>query len=127
MTVVGENTWTWLKGMCPCYFPVISMVNTNGLASVIHKRDILPELSGLVDTISISLNTQDATTYQRLSRPPFEGAYEAVLKFIAAAKDNIPEVTATAVDTPGVDIEKCREIAMSLGAAFRLRHLDVVG
>ncbi len=102
-------------------------VNTNGLASVIHKRDILPELSGLVDTISISLNAQDAATYQRLSRPPFEGAYEAVLKFIAAAKDNIPEVTATAVDAPGVDIEKCCEIAMSLGAAFRLRHLDIVG
>jgi TatD DNase family protein len=102
-------------------------VNTNGLGSLIHKRDILPELSGLVDIISISLNAHDASTYQRLSHPPFEGAYEAVLKFIAGAKDFIPEVTATVVDAPGVDIEKCGEIAIKLGARFRLRHLDVVG
>ncbi|WP_420265864.1 TatD family hydrolase [Candidatus Magnetominusculus dajiuhuensis] len=102
-------------------------INTNGLGCLIHKRDILPELSGLVDVISISLNAQDASTYQRLSHPPFEGAYEAVLKFIAGAKDCIPEVTATVVDAPGVDVEKCRQIAAALGATFRLRHLDVVG
>ncbi|MBF0515904.1 MAG: YchF/TatD family DNA exonuclease [Nitrospirae bacterium] len=102
-------------------------INTNGLACVIHKRNILPELSGLVDCISISLNAQDSSTYQRLSHPPFDGAYEAVLKFIAGAKGIIPEVTATVVDAPGVDVEKCREIALSLGASFRLRHLDIVG
>ncbi|MBF0457592.1 MAG: YchF/TatD family DNA exonuclease [Nitrospirae bacterium] len=102
-------------------------INTNGLAALIHKRDILPELAGLVDVISISLNAQDASTYQRLSHPPFDDAYEAVKKFIADAKAFIPEVTATVVDAPGVDIEKCREIALSLGAKFRLRHLDVVG
>ncbi|MCG6553084.1 MAG: YchF/TatD family DNA exonuclease [Candidatus Magnetominusculus sp. LBB02] len=102
-------------------------INTNGLGSVIHKRNILPELAGIVDCISISLNAQDAATYQRLSHPPFDGAYEAVLKFIAEARGIIPEVVATVVDAPGVDIERCREIAASLGAKFRLRHLDVVG
>ncbi|MBF0319808.1 MAG: YchF/TatD family DNA exonuclease [Nitrospirae bacterium] len=102
-------------------------VNTNGLAALIHKRNILPELAGLVDSISISLNAHDAGTYESLSRPPFEGAYEAVLEFISGAKDFIPEVTATVVGTSGVDIEKCREIAAALGARFRLRHLDAVG
>lgn len=35
-------------------------VNTNGLANLIWERDVTPEFAGLVDTVSISLNTPNA-------------------------------------------------------------------
>ena len=38
-------------------------INTNGLGSLIHNRNIAPELSGLIDTVSISLNTPNAARY----------------------------------------------------------------
>ena len=34
-------------------------MNTNGLSSLYNKRDITPEFKGLLDTVSISLNTSN--------------------------------------------------------------------
>ncbi len=102
-------------------------INTNGHANLIHKRDVLPELKGLVDSISISLDAQDQETYDRICRPAFKDAYQAVLGFIAEAKDYIPEVQATVVELEGVDPAKCREITDRLGVKLRIRKLDVVG
>lgn len=102
-------------------------LNTNGQGNLIHKRDILPELKGLVDAASISMNAQDAETYERISRPSFPGAYAEVIDFVRAAKTVIPDVQVTVVSAEGVDIEKCRQIADELGVALRVRRLDVVG
>jgi len=102
-------------------------INTNGHANLIHRRDVLPELKGLVDSISISLDAQDEETYNRLCAPVFDNAYAEVLRFIIQAKETIPDVQVTVVDAAGVDVGKCREIAETLGVRFRLRELDVVG
>jgi TatD DNase family protein len=102
-------------------------LNTNGHANLIHKRDVLPELKGLVDSISISLDAQDQETYDRLCRPAFKDAYPEVLRFIARAKEYIPEVLVTVVELEGVDIVKCRQIADRLGVKLRIRKLDAVG
>lgn len=102
-------------------------INTNGHANLIHKRDILPELAGIVDSISISLDAQDAETYNRLCRPAFDNAYAEVLRFVKRAEEVIPNVQITVVQLPGVDVEKCRQIALDLGVHFRLRKYDVVG
>jgi TatD DNase family protein len=102
-------------------------INTNGHANLIHKRDVLPELKGLVDSISISLDAHDRETYDRICRPVFREAYPEVLHFIAEAKDYIPEVQATVVDLEGVDTAKCAEIAAGLGVKLRIRKLDAVG
>lgn len=101
-------------------------VNTNGHANAFHRRDVLTELRGLVDEYSVSLDAQDAETYERLCMPSFDGAFEAVLGFIGKA-DEYAKVTATVVDAEGVDVEKCRELAEGLGATLRVRSLDVVG
>ncbi|MHB8880778.1 MAG: TatD family hydrolase [Thermodesulfovibrionales bacterium] len=102
-------------------------INTNGQAALIHGRNILPELRGLVDSISISLDAQDKATYDRICRPAYENAYEAVLQFIKDAREAIPEVRVTVVDMEGVDVQRCREIAEELGVLFAVRKLDVVG
>ncbi len=103
-------------------------VNTDGQANLVHGRDILPELAGLVDSISVSLNAPDAATYQKICRSEFgERGYQAVKDFLRAARAHIPSVTATAVAMPGIDIAACREVAEELGVEFRERVYNEVG
>ncbi len=102
-------------------------INTNGQGNLIHGRNIVPELTGLADSVSISLNAHDAETYERVSKPSFPNAYPAVIDFIRDAKSHIPEVKVTVVTAEGVDVARCRQIADELGVPLRIRTLDVVG
>ncbi|WP_353683290.1 TatD family hydrolase [Thermodesulfovibrio sp. 3907-1M] len=102
-------------------------INTNGQGNLIHERRILPELAGLIDSISISLNAQDRETYNKICNPSNPDAYDAVIEFIKEAKEFVPDVQVTVVDVKEVDIKKCEEIANSLGVRFKIRHLDQVG
>jgi TatD DNase family protein len=103
-------------------------IDTNGHANLIHKRNVLPELAGLVDAVSVSLNAQNAELYEKISQPKFGvETYESVKEFIRESKKYIPEVTATVVSLPEVDVDACRRIAEELGARFRVREYNVVG
>jgi TatD DNase family protein len=103
-------------------------INTDGQANQVHGRDILPELYGLVDTVSVSLNAPDAATYSRLCNTPFgDAGFNGVCDFIRTATAHIPQVIASAVTVPGVDVEACRVLAESLGAEFRVREYTDVG
>lgn len=98
-------------------------INTDGQANLVHGRNILPDLAGLVDCISVSLNAPDAATYMRFCNTPFgaEG-FRSMCDFISEAKKHIPHVIASAVTVPGVDVDACRALAESLGASFRIRE-----
>ncbi len=102
-------------------------INTNGHGNMIHGRNILPELKGIVDSISISLDAHDEETYNRICRPAFKNAFGEIINFIKEAKKFIPAVRVTVVTLEGVDVEKCRKIAEDLGVEFRVREFDVVG
>ena len=103
-------------------------INSDGQANLAHGRNILPELNGLVDSISISLNAADAATYGRLCNTPFgESGWQGVCDFLREAPRYIPDVTATAVTIPGIDIEACRKVAEGLGVKFRVREYAEVG
>ncbi len=103
-------------------------LNTDGLASLVHGRDVTPDLEDSVDAISISLNAQNSAVYARHCRPPIAGAHDAVLDFAERVRDFVPHVTLTAIDgLEGVDIPACRDIADRLGVEFRRRELDLVG
>jgi TatD DNase family protein len=102
-------------------------INTNGHGNLIHGRNILTELTGIVDTLSVSLDAQDEETYQKICAPTYKNAFREVVSFIREAKDYIPSVQATVVETERVDIQKCRELAEALGIPLRIRKLDVVG
>ncbi|PIS36649.1 MAG: radical SAM protein [Nitrospirae bacterium CG_4_9_14_3_um_filter_53_35] len=103
-------------------------INTNGQGNLIHKRNILPELNGLVDVYSVSLNAENEEKYLAICKPVFgPGAYRAVKAFILEAGKGA-EVNVTVVALPDVDIPACRKIALEeLKAGFRVRYYDEVG
>jgi TatD family-associated radical SAM protein len=96
-------------------------VDTNGLANLVFGRNVLEDLAGLIDAVSLSLNAPTAEEYERLCQPGLPGAFAAVLEFAREAVKVVPEVTLTAVSVPGVDLEACRRLAEGLGARFRVR------
>ncbi len=99
-------------------------INTNGLGNLIHRKDITPLFEGLIDTVSISLNTPDAKRYLELVRPKFgEGSYEAMLDFAKKAVRHVPNVVMTTVSTTltAEEEEKCRSICEEIGARYRIR------
>ena len=104
-------------------------VNTDGLANLVHGRNVLPELSGLVDALSVSLNAPDAQTYARICPSRYgEASHPAILSFLREAVRHIPSVSATAVALPGLDHDAVRRLAESIpGVSFRLRSYDEVG
>ncbi len=103
-------------------------VNTDGLANLVHGRDVTGEMAEVIDSLSISLNAQDEETYVRHTRPKLAGAYPAMLDFAARARDAGMAVSLTAIEgLEGVDIQACEKIASDLGVAFRRRVLDEVG
>ncbi|WP_026842695.1 TatD family hydrolase [Citrifermentans bremense] len=103
-------------------------VNTDGQANLVHGRNILPELAGLVDVLSVSLNAANAEDYQRLCNTPFGAAgFQGVCDFLREAPKYVPQVTASAVTVPGLDVGKVRELALSLGVDYREREYAEVG
>jgi len=104
-------------------------IDTDGQANLVYGRNILLELQGLVDAVSVSLNAESPEKYHRLCRSPFgEDGFHGVLDFIREAKKVIPEVVATIVTMPGVDVEACRRLAEEeLGVKFKRRAYDEVG
>jgi len=103
-------------------------LNTSGHGSVINRRDIVPELEGLIDAVSVSLNAPDAATYERLCRPTIPNAFQTVCDFLRACKSRIADVRATAVAVPDLDLEAVRRLAEEeLGVAFSVRQYNAVG
>lgn len=103
-------------------------INTDGQANLVYGRNILPELAGLVDCISVSLNAADADTYASLCNTPFgRHAFDGICHFLREAKKHIPRVVASAVTVPGLDFAAVRRLAESLGVEFREREYAEVG
>jgi TatD DNase family protein len=90
---------------------------------MINRRDIVPELAGVFDGVSISLNAHDRASYARLCRPDAgEKAFDAVLDFIRRAAASRMACAVTVLDCPGVDVEACRALVSSIPRArFRVR------
>lgn len=99
-------------------------INTNGAGSLINGRDIAPELKGLVDTVSISLNNPDAKRYNELVRSKFgEKSFDAMIEFARECKQYVPNVVMSTVDTTISHEEEaeCQKICDSIGATYRIR------
>jgi TatD DNase family protein len=97
-------------------------LNTDGHGNLINKRNIAPELHGIVDTVSISLNSVDPKQYGDLMRIDGEKNHAAMVEFAREAKKYVPDVVMSVVGMDEVDVEKAKEYVEDvLGAKYRVR------
>lgn len=99
-------------------------INTNGLGNLINERDITPELEGLIDTVSISLNTPNKERYYELTRSRFGiDSFDAMLDFAKNASKFVHDVVLTTVETTITKEEEqeCQAICDKLGVRYRIR------
>ena len=95
-------------------------LNTDGHGNFINKKDITPELQGLIDVVSISLNSTDPIQYSQLMRVKPE-MHNEMLEFSRKAK-NYTKVVLSIVGLSEVDKEKAKNLAINeLGVEFRER------
>ena len=102
-------------------------INTNGLADLIWQKQTAPQLEGLIDTVSISLNTPNKEDYLKVVRPKFGvGSYDAMLNFAKDCTAYVPNVVMTVVDvvTSKEEQEQCRKICENIGARLRVRPFE---
>ena len=99
-------------------------INTNGHSDLIQGRNTAPDYEGVIDIVSISLNTPSAERYQQICHSIYgEESFEALLRFASEVKHYVPTVLLSAVKetlTPD-EIEQCRMICSDLGVTLRLR------
>lgn len=99
-------------------------INTNGLGDLVNEESIAPRLHGLIDTVSISLNTPNAGRYLELTRSKFgAGSFDAMLAFARSCVGEVSRVVMTTVDTTITKEEEaqCAAICTDIGAEYRIR------
>lgn len=99
-------------------------INTNGLGDLIHQKSIAPQLEGIIDCVSISLNTPNPERYLELTRSRFGiGSFDAMLKFAEECTKYVPEVVLTTVATTLTEDEErqCADICARIGVRYRIR------
>ena len=99
-------------------------INTIGLADLIWERETTPELAGVIDAVSVSMNESDAESFERLCHPRFGlRSYDAMLKYIEDVKQYVPHVAVSVVSgsLSAAHLEKCRAKAEELGVYFKIR------
>ena len=101
-------------------------INTNGLSSIVLKRDITPDFKGLIDTVSISLNAPSKEEYYQLTRSKYGiDSFDYMLDFTLKTKQYVENVVLTVVDIIGDEkIAKCQKIADDLGVVLRVRPFE---
>lgn len=75
-------------------------LNTNGLGNLINKRNIVPEISEIIDSVSISLNAVNKKEYKELCNPSDEykdSAYDSLMEFVKESKNNMKETVVSFV------------------------------
>ena len=99
-------------------------INTNGLSDLIWQKDTAPMYKGLVDTVSISLNTPNKERYYELTRSKFGiDSYDAMLNFAGNISKYVPHVVLSTVATTLTEEEEkqCAQICKKLGVTYRIR------
>lgn len=108
-------------------YTIPTRINTNGLGNLVNNRDITPELKGLIDTVSISLNTPSKERYYELTRSRFGiESFDAMLDFAKRATQYVPNVILSTVSTTITEEEEkeCEEICKNLGVTYKIRPYE---
>lgn len=97
-------------------------LNTNGHGNIINKKNIAPEMKGLIDVVSISLNTFNPKQYSELVGLD-TSYFDEMIDFSKKSKPFVEKIVMTIVSISEVDIERARKITEEeIGAEFRIRE-----
>ncbi len=102
-------------------------INTNGLSNLIHGESTAHKLEGLIDVVSISLNTPNKERYLELTRSKFGiGSFDAMIKFASDCVNYVPKVILSTVETTltSEEEDECRRICESIGVTYRIREWE---
>lgn len=105
-------------------YQIPTRINTNGLSDLIHGKKTAQLLQGLIDTVSISLNTPNPQRYHELVRSKFgDISYQAMLDFARDCTKYVPHVVMTTVTTTltAEEEQQCAQICKEIGATYRIR------
>lgn len=95
-------------------------LNTNGHGNVINRKDITPEFEGLIDKVSVSLNSVSPEQYSKLMRVRPE-MHSEMLDFAKKAK-RFTHIVMSIVGIDEVDKEKAiKLVTEEIGVEFRER------
>ncbi|MBR6127532.1 TatD family nuclease-associated radical SAM protein [bacterium] len=113
-------------------YPEIKIrVNTNGHANAIYRTNVAEEFKELIDAVSVSLNAEDEDEYCEICKPKIPNAYNAMKDFTKSCVNAGMDVSMSVVTgfdkIHNIDVDKCEEIAKSLGAKFRNREFITNG
>ncbi len=96
-------------------------MNTNGHGNFINKKDITKEMKGLIDTISISLNSVDPIQYAELMKVDRQ-LHSEMIDFAIKAK-NYTNVIMSVVGLNEVDKERAKKfVSEEIGVNYRERE-----
>lgn len=99
-------------------------LNTNGLGNLVWKRNIVPELKGLFDSVHVSINASEPLRWARIMRPEpryAEAGFESVKDFTREAARLLPETVASIIECDADEMRAFEKLALELGAATRVR------
>lgn len=113
----------WLKETHP---DVPLRVNTNGLSDLVFEKRTAPMLEGIIDTVSISLNSSDPQKYLDVTRNRFgRESYQAMLSFAKDCQRYVPHVVMTVVDIIGKEeVAACQKVCDEHGLFLRVRPYE---
>ena len=116
----------WIAGEIKKISDLPIRVNTNGHSELIWGADTTAGFAGVIDVVSISLNTANAKSYQEICCSEFgEAAYAGLLAFAKNVSKYVPRtrlsvVRGTISDT---ELETCKQIADDAGVELYIREL----
>lgn len=99
-------------------------LNTDGHGNIINRRNIVPELVGIIDAVSVSLNSPDPGQYGEMMQLDPAVYFPAMIEFARESVRLIKAVSMTVVEIEGVDRVRAREMVENeIGAVFVERSL----
>ena len=98
-------------------------LNTNGQGSAENGRDIVPELSKALDSVSVSLNAPTKKEYEEVTRPLLDNGFENMIEFTKRCREVIGDVRWSIVDVlPQEEKDRCISLSKENDIPLRIRH-----
>lgn len=124
----GEPTYRWneIKEVADFAHSIgkSTRLNTNGQGNLINGYDITQEIANYIDKVNVSLNNGNSKRYNKDNHSIFgEVAFQEIQNFAKKCIEKGVHTTFSVVDCISKEeIEGARQIALAIGANFRVRE-----